>query len=49
MRYASIPAPYAFGLAITGRAGYEWREHNGKYVLVAIATGLIASVLLNQR
>ena len=31
------------------RAGYEWREHNGKYVLVAIATGLIASVLLNQR
>ncbi len=31
------------------RAGYEWREHNGSYVMVAIATGLIASVLLNQR
>jgi len=29
------------------RAGYEWREHNGKYVMVAIATGLIASVILN--
>ena len=31
------------------RAGYEWREHNGNYVMVAVATGLIASVLLNQR
>ena len=31
------------------RAGYEWREHNGKYVLVAIATGLSASVLHNPR
>ena len=31
------------------RAGYEWREHNGRFVLVAIATGLIVSVLLNQR
>ena len=27
--------------------GYEWREHNGHYVLVAIATGLIASVILS--
>jgi Ni/Co efflux regulator RcnB len=25
--------------------GYEWREHNGRYVLVAAATGLIASVV----
>lgn len=31
------------------RAGYEWRQHNGRFVLVAVATGLIASVLLNQR
>jgi Ni/Co efflux regulator RcnB len=31
------------------RAGYEWRERNGSYVMVAIATGLIASVLLNPR
>lgn len=31
------------------RQGYEWREHNGRYVMVAIATGLIASVLLNNR
>ena len=30
------------------RHGYEWREHNGHYVMVAIATGLIASVLLGQ-
>ena len=29
--------------------GYEWREHNGQYVMVAIATGLIASVFLNHR
>ncbi|HTH96300.1 MAG TPA: RcnB family protein [Stellaceae bacterium] len=26
--------------------GYEWREVDGNYVLAAVATGLIASVLL---
>ncbi len=26
--------------------GYEWRRSNGRYVMVAIATGVIASVLL---
>lgn len=30
------------------RAGYEWREHNGNYVMVAIASGLIASVILGH-
>ncbi len=29
--------------------GYEWRESNGRYVMVAIATGLIASIILNNR
>ena len=28
--------------------GYEWRESNGRYVMVAIATGLIASIILNS-
>jgi Ni/Co efflux regulator RcnB len=27
--------------------GYEWRESNGQYVLAAVATGLIASIILN--
>ncbi len=27
--------------------GYEWREVNGQYVLAAVATGLIMSILLN--
>jgi Ni/Co efflux regulator RcnB len=27
-------------------AGYEWREVDGNYVLAAIATGLIASVVV---
>ncbi len=27
--------------------GYEWRETNGRYVLAAVATGLIASIILN--
>ena len=27
--------------------GYEWREVNGQYVLAAVATGLIASIILN--
>ena len=27
--------------------GYEWREVNGQYILAAVATGLILSVLLN--
>jgi Ni/Co efflux regulator RcnB len=26
--------------------GYEWRESNGQYVLAAVATGLIASIIL---
>jgi len=29
--------------------GYEWREVNGAFVLGAIATGVIASILLNAR
>ncbi len=28
--------------------GYHWVQANGDYVLVAIATGVIASILLNQ-
>ena len=28
--------------------GYEWREHNGQYVLAAIATGVIMSVILDS-
>jgi Ni/Co efflux regulator RcnB len=28
--------------------GYEWRRHNDQYVLVAVATGLIASIILNS-
>ena len=28
--------------------GYEWREHNGQYVLVAVATGVIMSVILDN-
>ncbi len=27
--------------------GYEWRQSNGQYVLAAVATGLIASIVLN--
>jgi Ni/Co efflux regulator RcnB len=27
--------------------GYQWRESNGQYVLAAVATGLIASIVLN--
>jgi hypothetical protein len=27
--------------------GYEWREVNGQYVLAAVATGLILSIMLN--
>ena len=27
--------------------GYEWREVNGQYVLAAVATGLIASIILD--
>jgi len=29
--------------------GYEWREVDGVFVLGAIATGIIADILLNQR
>jgi len=28
--------------------GYEWRESNGQYVLAAVATGLIASIILSH-
>jgi Ni/Co efflux regulator RcnB len=28
-------------------SGYEWRESNGQYVLAAVATGLIASVIID--
>lgn len=28
--------------------GYEWRESNGQYVLAAVATGVIASMILNN-
>jgi Ni/Co efflux regulator RcnB len=28
--------------------GYEWREVDGNYVMAAIATGLIASIIANQ-
>jgi Ni/Co efflux regulator RcnB len=28
--------------------GYEWREVNGDYVLAAVATGLIASIIVGQ-
>jgi len=27
--------------------GYEWRESNGQYILGAVATGVILSILLN--
>jgi Ni/Co efflux regulator RcnB len=29
-------------------SGYEWRESNGQYVLAAIATGVIASIIINS-
>ena len=29
--------------------GYEWREVNGRYVLAAVATGVIADIILNSR
>ena len=28
--------------------GYEWRESNGRYVLAAVATGVIASMVLSH-
>ena len=28
--------------------GYEWRRSNGQYVLAAVATGVIASMVLND-
>ena len=30
------------------RRGYEWREVDGNYVMAAVATGLIASVIANN-
>jgi Ni/Co efflux regulator RcnB len=27
--------------------GYEWRESNGRYVMAAVATGVIAAIILN--
>jgi Ni/Co efflux regulator RcnB len=29
-------------------SGYEWRESNGQYVMAAIATGVIASIILSH-
>lgn len=29
--------------------GYEWREVNGAYILGAIATGIVADIILNGR
>ena len=28
--------------------GYEWRQSNGSYVLAAVATGVIASIIMNS-
>ncbi len=28
--------------------GYEWRESNGSYVLAAVTTGVIASIIMNS-
>jgi Ni/Co efflux regulator RcnB len=28
--------------------GYEWRESNGQYVMAAVATGLVASMILDS-
>ncbi len=28
--------------------GYEWRQSNGQYVLAAVATGVIASIILSN-
>jgi len=28
--------------------GYEWRESNGRYVMAAVATGVITSIILNS-
>ena len=30
------------------RRGYEWREVDGNYVMAAVATGVIASVIANH-
>jgi Ni/Co efflux regulator RcnB len=29
-------------------SGYEWRESNGQYVLAAVATGVITSIILEN-
>ena len=29
--------------------GYEWREVDGNYVMAAVATGVIASIIANSR
>jgi Ni/Co efflux regulator RcnB len=31
------------------RRGYEWREVDGRFILGAIATGVIADIILNAR
>ncbi len=28
--------------------GYEWRQQNGQYILGAVATGMIASIIMNS-
>jgi Ni/Co efflux regulator RcnB len=29
--------------------GYEWREVNGRYVMAAVASGIIADIIMNSR
>ncbi len=29
--------------------GYEWRQVDGRYILAAVATGVIADIILNAR
>ena len=29
--------------------GYEWREFDGRYILAAIATGIVADIIINVR
>jgi len=48
-RGAALPRLFAW-LKLGDRAGAaeaEWRESNGQYILAAVATGLIASAIIN--
>ena len=31
------------------RVGYEWREYDGRFILAAIATGIVADIIINAR